>query len=229
MAAPTIGYTKATNPTSNGTSIDIPNVSVNSGNDRILVLFLTTPKPSGNVNGTHNAVTYGGQTMTNHSNITRAGGLSSRMSCWYIVNPTSTQATVTITFGGTGLFGSISCYFQAFTNCGGLGQKALSGGATSPRTGTLTVEQDSLIVTTSTSGALILTMQIPDGTNKSFVTHNTGKQVGIAFSESTNPTTGFNAGTISLRTTAANSVSLDRFEIKGLGGSGSSRRRIIIC
>ena len=74
----------------------------------------------------------------------------------------------------------------------------------------------------------ILTQQIPQGTNQSFTTHNTNRQVGTGAISSN---AGHNAGSISLRSTATfGNLTLDRTEIKGLGATpGGGRRRIIIC
>tara|TARA_R110001592_G_C13063937_1_gene741233 strand:+ start:353 stop:1012 length:660 start_codon:yes stop_codon:yes gene_type:complete len=219
MSVPTKGTINASTPLMNGSSTTISNVQVNSGNDRLLVLLLTTSNQQ-----THSSVTYGTESMTELTQITRGGGLSAQMSFWYIKNPIASSANAVITFSG-GLYISISVYFQAFTNSGGVGQYSNVGGGTSPRDGTLTVQQDSLIMTTGACGAPIDTMQIPTGNNRPFISHTVTKNVGNAISENV----GHNAGTIDVRNSASNNISIDSYEIKGLAGSGSSRRRIIIC
>ena len=78
---------------------------------------------------------------------------------------------------------------------------------------------------TSCSINAILTQQIPQGTNRTYVQHNTNRQVATG---AISADSGHSAGTISLRSTSTSgSVSLDRVEIKGLAAS-SARRRIFI-
>ena len=73
----------------------------------------------------------------------------------------------------------------------------------------------------------ILTQQIPTGTNRTFTTHNTNRQVATG---AISANAGHNAGSISLRATSTfGNLTLDRTEIKGLAASPSGRRRIIIC
>ena len=91
---------------------------------------------------------------------------------------------------------------------------------------TITVEEDSLIMITSCSNSVILTQQIPQGTNRTFTTHNTNKQVATG---AISADAGHSAGDIDVRSTSASAnITLDRTEIKGLSGGGSTRR-IIIC
>ena len=73
---------------------------------------------------------------------------------------------------------------------------------------------------TSCSINAILTQQIPQGTNRTFVTHNTNRQVATG---AISADAGHSAGTISLRSTSTSgSVSLDRTEIKGLSNVDTS-------
>ncbi len=80
---------------------------------------------------------------------------------------------------------------------------------------------------TSCSVNQILTQQIPQGTNRTFTTHNTNRQVATG---AISANAGHSAGSVSLRATSTfGSVSLDRVEIKGLGATPpGGRRRIFI-
>jgi hypothetical protein len=124
------------------------------------------------------------------------------------------------------MWNPVSVHIRSFTDSGGVGAYERTGGQATPNTQNLTVEEDSLIMITSCSNAVILTQQIPQGTNRTFTTHNTNKQVATGAISADG---GHSAGTISLRATAGSgNLTLDRTEIKGLGGGGSTRR-IIIC
>lgn len=224
MAVPTKGSLKTSRVTPGSSSTTtVTNVTVNSGNNRLLVLQLST-----NNLRTHDAVTYGtggsAQSMTRLHSINR-GGLSTRMSFWYLENPNVGSASAVITLSGS-MFNPISICFRAFTDSGGIGNFVNLGGGSSPRTGDITVEQDSLIMLTSCSNTNIQTQQIPTGTNQTFVLHNINKRVSCSAISSN---AGHNAGAISTTSTAGSNCTLDRVEIKGLSGGGSSRRRIIIC
>jgi len=220
MAVPTKGNVTNANPTPGANSKTQAHTQ-NTGNNRLLVVQLTM---ANTVN--YSGVTYGGQAMTQlHS--TNRSGLSQRMGFFYLVDPPTGNNNCVISFTGS-QWNPISIHIRSFTDCGGIGNYERSGASTTPNTKTLTVSQDdSLIMITSCSTYAIQTQQIPQGTNRTFVTHNTNKQVATG---AISADAGHSAGTVSLRATSSQvSISLDRVEIKGLSGGGSSRRRIIIC
>jgi hypothetical protein len=140
---------------------------------------------------TYSSCTYGGVAMTQLYQINRSG-LSSQ---W---NP-------------------ISMHIRSFTNSGGIGASLRTGGQSTPNTQSLTVEDDSLIMITSSSINAITSQQIPQGTNRTYTQHNTNRQVATGAISADG---GHSAGSISLRSTSTfGSITLDRTEIKGLGGS----------
>jgi hypothetical protein len=127
-------------------------------------------------------------------------GLSQRMAFFYLVDPPTGNNTLRVDFNGS-QWNPISMHIRSFTNCGGIGASARTGGQSTP----------------SCSINAILTQQIPQGTNRTFTTHNTNRQVATG---AISADTGHSAGTISLRSTSTfGSLTLDRTEIKGLGGS----------
>ena len=70
---------------------------------------------------------------------------------------------------------------------------------------------------TSCSINAITSQQIPTGTNQTYTQHNTNRQVATG---SISANAGESAGTVSVRATSTfGSITLDRTEIKGLGGS----------
>jgi len=70
---------------------------------------------------------------------------------------------------------------------------------------------------TSCSINAITSQQIPTGTNQSYTQHNTNRQVATG---AISANAGHSAGSITLRSTSTfGSITLDRTEIKGLGGS----------
>lgn len=221
MASPTKGNTTSANPTPANNFYQF-NHNQNSGDDRLVVFQLTmanTVAPT--------SATYGGQTMT-RLYTTNRGGLSQRMAFYYLVDPPTGTNALRVNFNGN-QWNPISVHARSFTNSGGIGNHSLTGGSATPNTRTLTVSQDdSLILMTSCSVNQVLTQQIPTGSNRSFVTHNTNRQVATGAISSNS---GHTAGSVSLRSTATwGSVTLDRIEIKGIiqsnnndnGGGGST-------
>lgn len=219
MAAPTKGNVTNANPTPGANSkTQAHNHNTGSGG---LIVAQFTMSNSRNYSG----CTYGGQSMTKLYEINR-GGLSQKMAFFYLENPPTGNNNLVVSFSGS-QWNPISIHIRSFTGSGGVGASARTGGSATPNTQTLTVEEDSLIMTTSCSNAVILTQQIPQGTNRTFTSHNTNKQVATGAISADG---GHSAGTISLRATAGSgNLTLDRTEIKGLGGGGGSTRRIIIC
>lgn len=220
MAAPTKGNTTNANPTPGANSHTIAHTQ-NTGSNRLLVVQLTM---ANTVN--YSGVTYGGVAMTQlHS--TNRSGLSQRMGFFYLVDPPTGNNNCVISFTGS-QWNPVSIHIRSFTGSGGIGNYERSGASNTPNTKNITISQDdSLIMITSCSTYAIQTQQIPQGTNRTFVTHNTNKQVATG---AISADAGHPAGTVSLRATSSQvSLSLDRVEIKGLAGGGSSRRRIIIC
>jgi hypothetical protein len=164
---------------------------------------------------TYTGCTYGGQAMTQLYQINRSG-LGQRMVFFYLANPPTGNNNVVVTFNGS-QWNPISIHIRSFTNCGGIGASTRVGGQSTPNNGSLTVEEDSLIMITSCSINAITSQQIPTGTNQSYTQHNTNRQVATGAISSN---AGHSAGSITLQATSTfGSISLDRTEIKGLGGS----------
>lgn len=219
MATPTKGNTTSANPTP-GANFKTQNHTQNTGSNGLIIAQFTM---SNSVS--YSSATYGGVAMTQLYQINR-GGLAQRMAFFYLENPPTGNNTLRINFSGS-QWNPISMHIRSFTDCGGVGASVRTGGQATPNTQTLTVEDDSLIMITSCSINAISTQQIPTGTNRTFTTHNTNRQVGTG---AISADAGHSAGSISIRGTSTfGSVTLDRTEIKGLSGGGSSRRRIIIC
>lgn len=212
MAAPTKGNTTSANPTPAASFYQF-NHNQNAGSNRLLVAQFTMY----NVRS-FSSCTYGGQSMTQLYQINR-GGLSQRMVFFYLQDPPTGNNTLRVNFNNS-VFNPISIHARSFTDCGGIGNSVRTGGLSTPNTQNLVVSQDSFIMITSCAINVILTQQIPTGTNRTFITHNTNRQVTTGAISSN---TGENAGTISLRATAAyGTVTLDRTEIKGLTGGVDS-------
>lgn len=185
----------------------------NTGNNRLVVFFLTmanTVSPS--------TATYNGVSMTRLYTLNRSG-LGQRMAFYYLVDPPTGSNTLRVNFSGS-QFNPISAYVRSFTNSGGIGNSIQSGGSASPNTKTLTVEDDSFIMMTSCCVNAIATQQIPTGANKSFTTYNTNRQVSAG---AITDNSGHSSGSISIRATSVfGNLSLDRVEIKGLGATPPS-------
>jgi hypothetical protein len=219
MATATKGNTTNANPTP-GASSKTQAHTHNTGDDGLIIAQFTMSNTR-----TYSGCTYGGQAMTELYQINRSG-LGQRMCFYYLENPPTGNNDLVVSFSGS-QWNPISIHIRSFTGSGGVGASARSGASSTPNTKDLTVEEDSLIMITSCSINAILTQQIPQGTNRTFTTHNTNRQVATG---AISADAGHSAGTISLRSTSTSgSVSLDRTEIKGLTSSGSARRRIIIC
>ncbi len=209
MAVPTKGNTTSANPTP-GANFKTQNHTHNTGSNGLIIAQFTMSNTR-----TYSSCTYGGVAMTELYQINRSG-LSQRMAFFYLENPPTGNNTLRVNFSGS-QWNPISIHIRSFTDSAGVGASARSGASATPNTKDLTVEDDSLIMITSCSINAILTQQIPQGTNRTFVTHNTNRQVATG---AISADTGHSAGTISLRSTSTSgSVSLDRTEIKGLGGS----------
>ena len=209
MAVPTKGNTTSANPTP-GASSKTQAHTHNTGDDGLIIAQFTMSNSR-----TYSGCTYGGQAMTELYQINRSG-LGQRMCFYYLENPPTGSNDLVVSFSGS-QWNPISIHIRSFTGSGGVGASARSGASTSPNTKDLTVEDDSLIMITSCSINAILTQQIPQGTNRTFTTHNTNRQVATG---AISADAGHSAGTISLRSTSTSgSVSLDRTEIKGLSSS----------
>jgi hypothetical protein len=147
------------------------------------------------------------------------------MGFFYLLNPNTGNNTLRINFTAN-QWNPISIHARYFTGSAGIGNQGRTGAQTTPNTQTLTVSDDSRIMATACSINVVSTIQIPQGSNRTFATHNTNRQVGTgAISDAT----GFSAGTYNIRTTSTfGSVTNDRVEILGLSAPATSRR-IIIC
>lgn len=206
MATPIIGNVVNANPTP-GASFYQYTHNQNTGNNGLIIIMLTMSNAR-----TYLSATYGGQAMTQLYQINR-GGLSQRMAFFYLINPPTGNNTLRVNFNST-VWNPISVHSRSFTNSGGIGASGRTGGQTTPNTQTLTVSQDSLIMATACSINAISTIQIPQGTNRTFTTHNTNRQVGTG---AISASTGHNAGSLSIITTSTfGSVTNDRTEILGI-------------
>tara|TARA_R110002020_G_scaffold374627_3_gene585934 strand:- start:16840 stop:17502 length:663 start_codon:yes stop_codon:yes gene_type:complete len=212
MAAPTKGNTTSANPTPGGNSKTQAHTH-NTGSDGLIIAQFTMSNTR-----TYTYCTYGGQAMTQLYQINR-GGLSQRMAFFYLENPPTGNNNLVVGFNGS-QWNPISIHIRSFTNSGGVGASGRTGGQSTPNTQSLTVEEDSLIMITSCSINAISTQQIPTGTNRTFTTHNTNRQVGTG---AISADAGHSAGSVSIRGTSTfGSVTLDRTEIKGLSSSSTA-------
>jgi len=209
MAVPTKGNTTSANPTP-GANFKTQAHTHNTGDDGLIIAQFTMSNSR-----TYSSCTYGGVAMTQLYQINRSG-LSQRMAFFYLENPPTGNNTLRVNFSGS-QWNPISIHIRSFTNSGGIGASARTGGQSTPNTQSLTVEDDSLIMITSSSINAITSQQIPQGTNRTYVQHNTNRQVATGAISADG---GHSAGSISLRSTSTfGSITLDRTEIKGLSAS----------
>lgn len=212
MAAATKGNVTNLNPTPGNSFYQFTH-NQNAGAGGLVVVQLTMSNAK-----TYTGATYGGQNMV-QLHTTNRGGLGQRMAFFYLVTPPTGNNTLRVNFNGS-VWNPISVHARSFTDSGGIGNFLRTGGQATPNTQNLTVSDDSLIMTTSCSINAITGQQIPTGTNRTFTTHNTNRQVATG---AITADAGHSAGAISLRATSTfGSVSLDRVEIKGLTSSGGS-------
>ena len=215
MAAPTKGNTSNANPTPGANSHSITH-NQNAGSNKLLVVLVTMSNANSR---TYTGATYGGVAMTQLYQINR-GGLSQRMVCYHLESPADGNNTLQINFNGN-QWNPISIHARSFTDSGGVGASTRTGGQPTPHNGTLTVADDSLIMITSCGINTILTQQIPTGTNRTFTTHNTNRQVATG---AISADAGHSAGSIALRATAATgNLTLDRTEITGLSSASGNK------
>ena len=209
MSTPTKGNTTSANPTP-GANFKTQNHTQNTGANGVVIAQFTMSNAR-----SYTTCTYGGVAMTQLYTVNR-GGLGQRMAFYYLENPPTGTNQLRINFNGS-QWNPISIHIRSFTDCGGIGASTRVGGQTTPNNGSLTVEEDSLIMITSCSVNAITSQQIPTGTNRSYTQHNTNRQVGTGAISSD---VGHIAGSIPLQSTSTfGSITLDRTEIKGLGGS----------
>jgi len=215
MAAPTKGNTSNANPTPGSNSHSITH-NQNAGSNKLLVVLVTMSNANGR---TFTGATYGGVAMTQLYQINR-GGLSQRMVCYHLESPADGNNTLQINFNGN-QWNPISIHARSFTDSGGVGASLRTGGQSTPHNASLTVADDSLIMITSCAVNTILTQQIPTGTNRTFTTHNTNRQVATG---AISADAGHSAGSIALRATAATgNLTLDRTEITGLSSAPATQ------
>lgn len=206
MAAPTKGNATNLNQTPAANN-KTQNHTQNTGSNGLIIAQFTMSNTR-----TYTGCTYGGVAMTQLYQLNR-NGLSQRMAFYYLENPPTGNNQLRVNFNGS-QFNPISMHIRSFTDCGGIGASSRTGGSSSPHTGNLTVEEDSLIMITSCCVNAIATQQIPTGSNKTFTTHNTNRQVATG---SISANAGESAGTVSVRATSVfGNLTLDRTEIKGL-------------
>ena len=209
MSTPTKGNTTSANPTP-GANFKTQNHTQNTGANGLVIAQFTMSNAR-----SYTTCTYGGVAMTQLYTISR-GGLGQRMAFYYLENPPTGTNQLRINFNGS-QWNPISMHIRSFTDCGGIGASTRVGGQSTPNNGSLTVEDDSLIMITSCSVNAITSQQIPTGTNQTYTQHNTNRQVATG---SISANAGESAGTVSVRATSTfGTITLDRTEIKGLGGS----------
>ena len=209
MAVPTKGNTTNSSSTP-GANFKNYTHNQNSGSDGLVIVQLTMSN-----NRSFTTATYGGQSMTLLYTVNRSG-FGQRMAFYYLENPPTGSNTLRVNFNNS-VWNGVSTHIRSFTDSGGVGASVQNGGSSSPHTGNITVEEDSLIIMTSCCVNVILTQQIPTGSNKSFTTHNVNRQVATG---AISANAGHSAGVVSVRATSASgNLTLDRTEIKGLGGS----------
>lgn len=212
MAVPTKGNVTNANPTP-GASSKTQAHTHNTGDDGLIIAQFTMSNAR-----TYSGCTYGGQAMTQLYQINRSG-LSQRMAFFYLENPPTGSNNLVVSFSGS-QWNPISLHIRSFTNSGGVGASLRTGGQSTPNTQSLTVEDDSLIMITSSSINAITSQQIPQGTNRTYTQHNTNRQVATG---AISADSGHSAGSISLRSTSTfGSITLDRTEIKGLSNLDTS-------
>ena len=210
MAAPVSVNSFSANPTP-GNNFYQFSFNVAAGSDRLLVIQLTMSNAR-----TYTGCNYGGQSMTQLYTVNR-GGLSQRMAFFYLVDPPTGNNTLRVNFSGS-VWNPISIHARYFTGSGGIGNNGRTGGQSTPNTQSITVSEDSRVMATACSINAISTIQIPQGDNRGFATHNTNRQVGTGAISA-----GLSAGTYSIRTTSTfGSVTNDRVEILGLSSQGGS-------
>ena len=209
MAVPTKGNTTSSNQTP-AANFKTQNHNQDTGDNGLIIAQFTMSNAR-----TYTSCTYGGVAMTQLYTVNR-GGLSQRMAFFYLENPPTGTNELRVNFNNS-QWNPISMHIRSFTDCGGVGASTRVGGQSTPNNGSLTVEDDSLIMTTSCSINAILTQQIPTGTNRTFTTHNTNRQVATG---AISADVGHSAGSITLQSTSTfGSITLDRTEIKGLSSS----------
>jgi hypothetical protein len=209
MAAPTKGNTTNSSATP-GANFKNYTHNQNTGSDGLIVVQLSMTN-----NRNFTGCNYGGQSMTQLYQINR-GGLGQKMAFYYLENPPTGSNTLRVNFNSS-VWNGVSVHIRSFTDSGGVGASNRTGGQPSPHSGDITVEQDSLIMITSCCVNVILTQQIPTGTNRTFTTHNVNRQIATG---AISANAGHSAGTINVRATSASgNLTLDRTEIKGLGSS----------
>ena len=138
MAAPTKGNTTNANPTPGGNSKSQAHTH-NTGSDGLIIAQFTMSNSR-----TYSGCTYGGVAMTQLYQINRSG-LSQRMAFFYLENPPTGNNNIVVSFSGA-QWNPISIHIRSFTNSGGIGSSARTGGSATPNTQNLTVDQDSLII-----------------------------------------------------------------------------------
>ena len=212
MAVAIKGNTVNANPTPGANQYQFTH-NQNTGAGGLLIIQLTMS----NVRS-YTGCNYGGVSMTQLYTINR-GGLSQRMAFYYLENPPTGNNTLTVNFNNS-VWNPISIHSRSFTGSDGIGNQGKVGGQPTPNTQSLTVSQDSLIMATACSINAISTIQIPQGSNRTFATHNTNRQVGTGAISSNS---GHNAGSISIRTTSTfGSVTNDRVEILGTSSADTT-------
>tara|TARA_R110001632_G_scaffold76073_1_gene172718 strand:- start:15263 stop:16615 length:1353 start_codon:yes stop_codon:yes gene_type:complete len=213
MAQPTQGNVLTLSATPNNSNpYTITGMQQSVGSNGLLVVMVTMRNTVGIT-----SMTFGSNPANNTCNIQYAynrSGLQQRMEVWYIENADTGSQNLVITFNNN-QYNPCSFHMRSYTDCGGIGNViANNGGSGTPKTNVLNLQQDdSHIMMTSCGVNQILTQQIPQGTNKTFTSHNTYKQVATG----AYGTASYLAGNINIRGTATSgNLTVDAVEILGI-------------
>jgi len=115
--------------------------------DKVLVVVATMPN-----NRNFSSATYDGVSMGTPILNQSFGGLAQRQVVYALANPSDGSNLLRLIFSGS-QFNGVSLAIYNFTDCGGVGNFGISGGATTPNIKTLTISDNSMIVATGISVA----------------------------------------------------------------------------
>lgn len=219
MAEPIHGNTSSYNQTPGSATYSFFHTQ-NVGADGMAILQIA------NANGYNPiSVTYGGQAMTALYVVTD-NGIGQMRAFFYLTNPPTGNNQVVITYN-TFLWNPGSYHMRSFTGCGGTGNFNTLGVNNSTGEITLNISQDSSIMMIGQSSGSITNVQIPLGTNASYVSHNTNRTTvtGAISNQGLN----LPAGSTTSKVFVGFGAYGDAIEILGAAAPTPTRRRIIIC
>lgn len=207
----------------------------NVGSNGYLVVVSLTPS------GKFNTLNYGGVNLTLVSEEliqTTITGNPAHYQVWILENPTAGLNTLSgipnfASFGAS-YNGYAHFSIHSFTDCGGLGNVASSENTTGVTTTSIDISQNSVILVRTTAnnntGAYI---QIPEGTNRTFMYNTTISLNTPSVSARTMGarTPSLSAGNTSIKAAAGGNIVLRALEVKEYVAPPppTTSRRIIIC